>query len=285
MSPYRKSETRCNLISCAPELISIVDISIYVLCVLPNLYLKGKGRISPELLPDPRKPGQRVPLTRGHVLSTLLDPQCPPLLPSAAAGAERRSLARRYVWFLCAVSLLSLFCATTKWLRHSRGGQPGEARVHLRSFGAPVAGVDTDGEPRRRVAVCFFGLTRSLRWTLPSLQRRLLGALEEAGMEVDVFVHTFSLEEVRGYGPQATLQQTSRIPRASMVHSLTLQKEEQTGGTTRRKYRLTDRLGVRVAVGLIDWSTFCVFGMMCSIRLPLERANDVRQPARCGGFL
>ncbi|CAN0062335.1 unnamed protein product [Pylaiella littoralis] len=48
----------------------------------------------------------------------------------------------------------------------------------------------------RRVAVCFFGLTRSLRWTLPSVQRRLLGVLEQAGMRVDVFVHTYDLAEV-----------------------------------------------------------------------------------------
>ena len=47
-----------------------------------------------------------------------------------------------------------------------------------------------------RVAVCFFGLTRSLRWTLPSVQHRLLDVLHRDGMSVDTFVHTYALEEV-----------------------------------------------------------------------------------------
>lgn len=54
-----------------------------------------------------------------------------------------------------------------------------------------------DNEQGPRVALCFFGLTRSLRWTLPSVRRRLLGVLKEAGMRVDVFVHTYDLVEVR----------------------------------------------------------------------------------------
>ena len=47
-----------------------------------------------------------------------------------------------------------------------------------------------------RVAVCFFGLTRSLRWTLPSVRHRLLDVLRESGMSVDTFVHTYDLKEV-----------------------------------------------------------------------------------------
>lgn len=60
---------------------------------------------------------------------------------------------------------------------------------------------DEGGEPPiqpKRVAVCFFGLTRSLRWTLPSIETRLLGVLRDSGIEVDVFVHTYRLVEV-GY--------------------------------------------------------------------------------------
>lgn len=49
---------------------------------------------------------------------------------------------------------------------------------------------------RGRVAVCFFGLGRSLRWTLPSIERRVLGVLREGGFEVDVFAHTYRLLEV-----------------------------------------------------------------------------------------
>ena len=49
-----------------------------------------------------------------------------------------------------------------------------------------------------RVAVCFFGLTRSLRWTLPSIENRLLRVLRDSGIVVDIFVHTYHLVEV-GY--------------------------------------------------------------------------------------
>ncbi|CAN0061991.1 unnamed protein product [Pylaiella littoralis] len=48
-----------------------------------------------------------------------------------------------------------------------------------------------------RVAVCFFGLARSLKWTLPSVQKRLLDVLEEGGMKVDMFAHTYDVLEVR----------------------------------------------------------------------------------------
>ena len=66
-----------------------------------------------------------------------------------------------------------------------------------RSDGAPppTPPLTPRAEPRR-VAVCFFGLTRSLRWTLPSIEKRLLGVMRGSGMEVDVFVHTYHLVEV-----------------------------------------------------------------------------------------
>ena len=63
--------------------------------------------------------------------------------------------------------------------------------------GAPAVEIEPL-EPRRRVAVCFFGLTRSLRWTLPSIERRLLGVLRDSGMQVEVFLHTYDLLEVGG---------------------------------------------------------------------------------------
>lgn len=47
-----------------------------------------------------------------------------------------------------------------------------------------------------RVAVCFFGLARSLRWTLPSVERRLLDVLRDSNMQVEIFVHTYDLLEV-----------------------------------------------------------------------------------------
>lgn len=71
---------------------------------------------------------------------------------------------------------------------------------NTRSLGgkAPYLAQKKNNEPVKppQVAVCFFGLTRSLRWTLPSIQRRLLGVLRNSGMKVDVFVHTYQLVEV-----------------------------------------------------------------------------------------
>lgn len=204
------------------------------------MYVQGKGgRISAELLPGAaRGPGRNgpPPPRRGHdAFSTLLDPQCLDLAPLPAAGAGRGRARRFYRWFLCAVSLLSLVAAT-KWLwsSSSRGGQrAGDAAgVYLRGPGpAAAAAAAGAGEPKRRVAVCFFGLTRSLRWTLPSLQRRLLGALEEAGMEVDVFVHTFSLEEVRvrafSFSSQESPADVSKPPSAPAFCVISTPKEER----------------------------------------------------------
>jgi len=51
----------------------------------------------------------------------------------------------------------------------------------------------TEGQ---RVAVCFYGLTRSLPWTLPSIESRVMGVLRANNFGVDVFVHTFDLKEV-----------------------------------------------------------------------------------------
>ena len=62
----------------------------------------------------------------------------------------------------------------------------------------PMFSRQAQHDPRKvRVAVCFYGLTRSLRWTLPSIRRRLFEVLRQEGMEVDVFVHTYHLLEVR----------------------------------------------------------------------------------------
>lgn len=47
-----------------------------------------------------------------------------------------------------------------------------------------------------RVAVCFFGLARSLRWTLPSVEKHLLDVLRDSDMQVEIFVHTYDLLEV-----------------------------------------------------------------------------------------
>jgi hypothetical protein len=46
------------------------------------------------------------------------------------------------------------------------------------------------------VAVCFFGLTRSLRHTLPSIRRNIFAPLAQAGFSYDVFLHTYNLTQL-----------------------------------------------------------------------------------------
>lgn len=50
-------------------------------------------------------------------------------------------------------------------------------------------------EHSNRVALCFFGLTRSLRRTLPGIKKNLLGRLR-VNFTVDVFLHTYSLKNL-----------------------------------------------------------------------------------------
>lgn len=47
-----------------------------------------------------------------------------------------------------------------------------------------------------RVALCFFGPTRSLRWTLPSIRSRIFDILKAGQVDYDTFVHTYSMREV-----------------------------------------------------------------------------------------
>lgn len=53
----------------------------------------------------------------------------------------------------------------------------------------PVMPAD-DAAPR--VALLFFGLTRSLRWTQPSIEANVVGPLREYGVQTDIFLHTYN---------------------------------------------------------------------------------------------
>lgn len=76
------------------------------------------------------------------------------------------------------------------------GDAPVVSRGEAEGGGGGDGGDDHGAIRRPRVAVCFFGLTRSLRWTMPSVRKRLLDVLRDGGMLVDVFVHTYDLREV-----------------------------------------------------------------------------------------
>jgi hypothetical protein len=52
--------------------------------------------------------------------------------------------------------------------------------------------VDKD---QRRVAVCFWGIMRSLDFTLPSIQQNIFKPLDDAKIPYDVFLHTYDLND------------------------------------------------------------------------------------------
>ena len=51
---------------------------------------------------------------------------------------------------------------------------------------------------QKRLAICFFGINRSLKWTLKSIERNIFRVLENGGIGFDVFFHTYSLGMIRG---------------------------------------------------------------------------------------
>mmetsp|Transcript_35231 Transcript_35231/g.83559 ORF Transcript_35231/g.83559 Transcript_35231/m.83559 type:complete len:291 (+) Transcript_35231:108-980(+) len=71
------------------------------------------------------------------------------------------------------------------------------ARIFLLSCLLCIVPVYCEGVGSPRVAVCFFGLTRSLRkFTFGSIQRYLLNQLSVQGYFYDVYVHTFNITTI-----------------------------------------------------------------------------------------
>lgn len=48
-------------------------------------------------------------------------------------------------------------------------------------------------EQSRRVALSFYGLTRSVQWTLPTLKRNVISPLNADRIPIDVFIHTYNM--------------------------------------------------------------------------------------------
>lgn len=46
-----------------------------------------------------------------------------------------------------------------------------------------------------RVAICFFGLTRSLKYTLPSIEKYIFDPLKNNGIKYSIFLHTYKMNE------------------------------------------------------------------------------------------
>jgi hypothetical protein len=49
--------------------------------------------------------------------------------------------------------------------------------------------------PKVRVAICFFGLTRSLQYTLSSIQKYLFEPLKNHGIKYDTYLHTYKMKK------------------------------------------------------------------------------------------
>jgi hypothetical protein len=53
--------------------------------------------------------------------------------------------------------------------------------------------VYTAKKEQRKVAICFWGLTRSLHFTFSSIYRNIFKPLRDAGIEYDIYLHTYTL--------------------------------------------------------------------------------------------
>lgn len=74
------------------------------------------------------------------------------------------------------------------WAKPLRPLPPGSAGP----TGQSTSALAHDERDVKRVAVCFFGLTRSLNHTIESIRQNLTGPILKQGIEVDVFVHTYN---------------------------------------------------------------------------------------------
>ena len=48
-----------------------------------------------------------------------------------------------------------------------------------------------------KVAVCFYGLTRSLKYTIDSIKTNILKKLDDAGIDYDIILHTYDLQHLK----------------------------------------------------------------------------------------
>jgi hypothetical protein len=82
-----------------------------------------------------------------------------------------------------------------------------EAAMKLDSLPSKCSNLDppplnsTAAAGPKRFALCFFGLTRSLNWTVESIENHILGPLNRAGtpgneVKYDVFLHTYAMKSV-----------------------------------------------------------------------------------------
>lgn len=107
------------------------------------------------------------------------------------SGKSHASGKRAKLWLLCLIPavLLLMYVAYP--------AQKSSTAIFVSSGGLQLLSVDQSpvssaDSPVKRVALCFFGLTRSLNHTLPSIRENLIGKLNDEGFEVDIFLHTYN---------------------------------------------------------------------------------------------
>jgi hypothetical protein len=83
--------------------------------------------------------------------------------------------------------------------RSPSGGSSGQNGADQEGQGSepePEPGQEAEGyvRPPRHYALCFYGLTRSLVWTLPTIEHHIFRLIREAGDKFDIFLHTYHVE-------------------------------------------------------------------------------------------
>lgn len=97
----------------------------------------------------------------------------------------------RKLWLLCLIpALLLVVYASYRSPEASDVSYVTSSGLQLLSVEQSPEG--PEGSPAKRVALCFFGLTRSLNHTLESIKENVIGKIEKEGYEVDVFLHTYN---------------------------------------------------------------------------------------------
>lgn len=85
---------------------------------------------------------------------------------------------------------------------------------------------DTSSKPKaKRVAIAFYGLTRSLKYTIQSIRENIFEKLTEVGFEYHVYVHTYSLDRIESTrsGESASLNKTEWTLLDADFHKITNQ--------------------------------------------------------------
>ena len=78
-----------------------------------------------------------------------------------------------------------------------RNGPSHIAFLVLLLSGVVIITTNTSGP---RVAICFFGLTRSLKYTIQNIRSALYDPLIVSDIRYDVFIHTYNATQVRLLG-------------------------------------------------------------------------------------